>query len=270
MICGALIAWRILTGKREPGYLAIAEYWIYTPSEKMPDQTAIMERVMRGNPHNRPGRPAITQREGLLFSDIRLHLGLAKRAKNPHIFRPDVFEENAEPNRDILGGLSTAASMIKVRYISESKLPDTRHLVFLPHVADAVADLSKGTVVFDHVTEIFWTAEQFRAELSKDVMVDRPELHCRVVWKRDDEGAYAQTLGLRKVGMPEIRTEPQEDDVQVLIQSLLLRLAHLLIRAPWQEGPYKFAEYGDEFILAFTARKKGYQYVSLTRRLGQE
>lgn len=264
-LCGLLFGWRFLVGRRVPGYVAVAEYWVYGTSEQLPDQRALMERVLRGNPHNRPHRAAIDQREGLLFSDIRLHLGLAKKTKNPHIFRPDVLEEDVVPSKDVLAGLAHATSMIKVRYLSHARLADTRHLQFTPHLADAVSQMAGGTVIFDRVTDQIWTAKDFFEILDKNPNCERPEFHARVLWKASENGSVAQTLGLRKVGRWELRTEPQEDDHEILLTGLMMRAAFHIIRHPDDLGPYEFEEYGDTFVISLGQKVEGYQTVRIER-----
>ncbi|MES1228235.1 MAG: hypothetical protein ABUL72_06150 [Armatimonadota bacterium] len=265
VLSALIVAWRVLIGKRVPGYLAVAEYWVYATTDNLPDQRALMERVLRGNPHNKPHRAAIDQREGLLFSDIRLHLGLAKKARNPHIFRPDVLDEDVVPSKEILTGLAKATAMIKVRYLSEAKLVDSRHLQFTPHLADAVSQMTGGTVVFDRISDQIWTAEDFFELLQRNPNCERPEFHVRVVWKETEAGATAQSLGLRKVGRWEIRTEPQEEDHQVLMTGLLMRAAFQIVRHPEDEGPYEFEEFGDTFVLTLGAKAEGFQTVKVER-----
>ena len=113
---------------KKPKYFACAEYFVYLPQEAMPDQDQLMDRVIKGGPYGQP----ITSQEGILFSDIRLHLGLILRSKNPHVFRPDTFETHITPTQEILGELSNARAAVKVRYLSEEPLADKRHLQLLP------------------------------------------------------------------------------------------------------------------------------------------
>ena len=243
----ALLAWRYFNGRRQPGYLSITEYWIYTDAVAIPPQQKIMDRMINANPHNPPDQPLITTREGMLFTDIRLHMGLAKRERNPHIFRPDLFEENAVPSPEVLAALPDCHSMIKVRYTSEAVLDDNRHLQFMPHLADAVADLTQAKVVFDHIAERLWTAQDFHNLLAQNPNAERPEAHVRVLWKEESEGCHARTLGLRKLGLKELQTDPQEPDSEVVVTGLMIRLAYKLFRTPYETGPFEFTEFGDTF-----------------------
>ncbi len=261
-----LIVYRWLYGKKLPGYVALTEYWVYGPGELLPDQTRLMERMISNNPHNRRGRPAIGAREGMVFSDIRLHIGLAKRARNPHIFRPDLFDEDLVPSPEVLTRLASCQSMVKVRYVSESKLTDTRHLQFMPHLADSVAELMSGTVVFDHVMERLFTFEEFHEALGNNNNAERPDFHVRVQWKNDGEGFYAVTHGLRKVGKPEMRTLPQETDQEVLVVGLMMRLAFQLVRKPDEPGPFPFEEYGDTYVFEPGEFLEGRQVVHLVKK----
>ncbi len=261
-----LFAWRAFMGRREPGYLSLTEYWIFTTQVKLPDQTKLMDRMISSNPHNRPGRPCIGAREGMLFTDVRLHTAVALRDKNPTFFRPDLFEEDVEPTKEILSRLAKCGSLVKVRYLSEARLKDFRHLQFVPHMVDAFSEFMEGSVIFDHVSERIWTAEEFRGFLEKNGNCERPEAHFRVVWKSDEDGSYARTYGMRKIGMDELRTDPQEDDREVLMVGLLTRLAFHLFRKPEEEGPFEFDEYGDIFILELGELDSTGRRVSIRRR----
>lgn len=262
-----LLAWRAFVGRREAGFLSLTEYWVFTNDRQLPDQAELMDRMISSNPHNKPGRPCIGAREGLLFTDVRVHMAVALKEKNPTFFRPDLFEEDVEPTKEILSRLASCASLVKVRYASEARLKDLRHLQFVPHMVDALSEKMGGRVVFDHVSEKLWLAEEYREMLEKQGNCERPEFHLRVGWKSDEEGSYARTFGLRKIGFDELRTDPQEDDREVLMVGLLTRLAFHLFRNPEDEGPFEFDEYGDVFVLAFGNRDAIGRRVSVTRRM---
>lgn len=261
---------RKLFGKRVPGYYAMCEYWIYSNHDKLPDQKELMDRMISSNPHNRPGRPCIGAREGMLFTDIRLHIALALREKNPLIFRPDIFAEDLVPSSEVLSRLPEAKSLIKVRYLSEVILKDMRHLQFMPHLADTMSDLAEGLVVYDVVCEQIYSVEDFTELLEKNNNAERPDIHVRVVWKTDEEdkSGYAETKGLRKIGLKEMRTDPVEPDQEVLIVGLLLRVANELFRKPDTAGPFEFEEYGDTFVLEPYEAKGETTPVSIKRRRG--
>lgn len=273
IVFGALFAfvlfWRWMTGRRVPGYLALCEYWIYTPHENLPKQELWMDRMISSNPHNKRGRVCIGAREGLLFSDIRLHIALAKRSKNPNIFRPDLFADDAVPNPEVLSNLAGSNSLIKVRYMSQAHLKDTRHLQFIPHLADTMVDLAEGSVVYDVVCEELYSAEAFTELFKNNSNAERPDFHVRVLWNEELDGTgNAYTRGLKKVGLPELKTAPVEADQEILIVGLLLRIAYQLIRDQSTEGPFEYEEYGDTFILELQPEKGKETLVSIKRRRG--
>lgn len=263
-----LLAYRKLFGKRQRGYLCLTEYHVYTTAENLPPQEKLMDRMISSNPHNRPGRPSIGAREGMLFTDVRLHLALARREKNAQLFRPDLFSRDSQPSADVLEALSQSRSMVVCRYATEEPIKDTRHLQFLPHLADAVADLSEGLVVHDCTADVLWTRDAFTAMLAGNNIAERPEFHVRVVWEEQVDGAVARTLGLRKVGLTDLQTPLQESDNRTLIEGLLLRLAFHLVRQPGDPGPYDFDEYGDTFVFKRTGQRTsdGAELLDLTRR----
>jgi hypothetical protein len=220
---------------------------VYLKTTQLPSQEAIMTRMVAENPHTRPGRPCIGAREGLLFSDIRLHCGVALRSKNPHIFRPDLLHEHVEPRREVLEALAESQAVARVRYFSPRPLPDDRHLQFLPHFADAIASLGGGLAVYDPIAERLWLAEEFFQELECTPSPTGTDFHLSVFWQGTEAGGYAYTRGLAKVGLRELRTEAAPADQRVLVTDLMKQLA----RFQWDErSPQATVElqaYGDTF-----------------------
>lgn len=264
-----VLVFRWANGRRQAGYFAVAEYWIYSNAEKLPLTPVLMDQVIGRNPHNRPGRPCITSREGVLFSDIRLHLGLAKRDKNPHVFRPDLFENDAVPDAQVLERLSDSSSIAKVRYSSHERLPDRRHLQFLTHLADAMARTVGGQIVFDTVSERFWLVEELAQELETNPNAERADLHVRTVWRSTPEGHIGATLGLRKVGRRELETLLQEPDHEVIVRGLLEVAAGILFREPDADFPLTVKLHDDEFVVEKVKVREGKTLVKLTRRVTQ-
>lgn len=253
LAAAALVMWRARRAKDR--YLARVEYWVYLPEAKLPAQDALMARMVGENPYGRPGRACIGAAEGLLFTDVRTHLGLVRRDKNPTLFRPDLFAERAEPTAEVLAALARAQGMARVRFLSEQPLPDRRHVQFAAHLAGAAMDLGGGLAVFDLVSERLVSAEEFRASLAEDVDASRYEANVRVLWMTGASGGRAATRGMRKVGLPEFQTPDTPHDQRILVSSLLDAYA----RAAWQRmalpEAFEAEEFGDRFV--FVAQPKG-------------
>ena len=79
---------------------------------------------------------------------------------------------------------------------------------------------------------------------------------------------FAETKGLRKLGMEEMRTDAVEADQEILIVGLLMRVAHELVRDPSKEGPFEYEEYGDTFVLEPRREKGQTTRVAIRRRKG--
>lgn len=198
-------------------FMAVSEYWVYLPGEAMPTQEDVMTRMVAQNPYSRRGQSPIGHTEGLVFSDIRLHIALVLRRKNPHAFRPDLFEPNVEPTAEILEGLAKAQSFVKLRYLSEEPLKGRQHLQFLLHAADAYAALADGLLIYDQTCERLLTRQELAKLLKENFDVTLPALHTRVIWSREGDAGHVETRGLRKVGHPELTTPPVDVDQRVLI-----------------------------------------------------
>lgn len=234
---------------KRPSFLAFCEYWIYLPGVKLPEQEALMTRIVAENPHTKRGKPAIGAKEGMLFTDIRLHLAMAIRTRNPHVFRPDLFAGRAEPTKEMLARLAESSGMAKARYASEQPLEDLRHLQFLPHMASAVAALGQGSVIFDKVQEKLFTVERFDELLNESVDCARPEFHTRILWIADEEVGHAETRGLRKIGLRELRTAPVLPDQRTLVTQLLQEAVGILWKLPTMPPSIEIEIFDDQFLL---------------------
>lgn len=218
--------------KAQSGFLSTNEYWVYLPGEQMPNQSEVMAQVIGENRYKQGGKNPISPREGLLLSDIRLHIALVLRAKNPHIFRPDLFDDHVEPTAAILNSLADSKSLVKVRYVSEQPLKDRANIQLLPHLADVIAELGNGQVIYDCMTETLISKHDLSGMLSSNLALDRAELQVRAVWRTADHGGWAETRGLRKIGLPELATDRMEADEQVLVTEVLWEAA----RSLWEAG----------------------------------
>lgn len=252
--------------RRSVPYLAVVEYWVYIPGEKIPPQDLLSGRMLRSTPFKIDGEPACGPGEGLLFSDIRLHIALVLKAKNPHLFRPDLFERHVEPTAEMLEALSSANAMVKLRYLSPERLKDGRHLLFMPHLAEAVAYFGKSEVLFDCVGERLISATAFREELSRQPNTANPDFHLRAIWIDEEEGGRAATRGLMKVGLPELETHPAPSDHRVVIHDVLEQAAAQLWEDPTLPEEIEVHAYEDDFVVQLEPKKNGPVQVRMIRR----
>lgn len=264
VVIGLFFGLQLAHARKKP-YLASAEYWIYLPEEKLPPQDEVITRMLRYNPHGKAGHSPIGPKEGLLFSDVRTHIALVLRRKNTHVFRPDLFDDGAEITPEILQALSESKAMAKVRYVSEEPLPDDRHIQFLAHAAGAIAALGHAKVIYDVTAERLVTVEQFEAWLDQDLDATRPDMHVRILWRPTHAGGIAETRGLAKVGVSELKTAEMEHDNRVLVSSVLEEG----IRTIWEQMKLpelvEVSYFGDMFRLQFQPTRKGPAQVVIMR-----
>ncbi|HEY3782705.1 MAG TPA: hypothetical protein VGL56_16605 [Fimbriimonadaceae bacterium] len=231
----------------------------------MPEQDAIMRRMIGENPRSRPGKPAIGAKEGKIFSDIRLHMALVLRNKNPQLFRPDLFRDHLEISAEVLSALANSHSFVKARFISEEPLIGDRHLHFMAHLADSVASVGTGLCVYDLVAEEIMAADKFGDSLQVDADAARFDIHVRVIWEKSLDSGHAETKGLLKKGLPELVTEEAYPDQRVIINEVMLEGA----RALWNQAEIppqvEVTAYGDIFRLLINPDRKGPMKVRILR-----
>ena len=262
---GLIVCYLWLTRRHQSPFLALAEYWVYLPGDKMPSQDDMMTLMVRDNPYHRRGASPIGPSEGLLFSDVRLHSALVLRSKNPHVFRPDQFDEHIHPSEEVLEALKQAKSLLKIRYASETPLKDKRHLQFLLHAADSMAELGNAQVIFDLKEEKLMTREELREMLKANFNVTGYELHTQVIWKQIGRTGHAETRGLNKIGIDEWKTADLELDQQVIATHVLSEA----IRAIWDQQTLtdglEVEAFGDTFRLQFEKMKEKMTAVKILR-----
>lgn len=241
-------------GVSKPKYLLDCEYWVFGKDQNLPDQaTLIKESVHKGG---------FGKSEGLLFSDIRFHLEVARRDKNPHVFRPDLFDRDVEPSADILSYLADANSFIRARYLATEPCAVRSHVGFLPHLALHIAKLSDGGVIFDQITREIWTTEDFAARL-KSMRKATADNQVRLKWNLEKGRMTLQTLGLVKIGFSEWQSEPLDSDQKSLAQSLLSEALDQVWEMPMEPKSVQVSSYGDDYVLSLLPPREGVRTVAI-------
>jgi hypothetical protein len=225
----------------------------------------MMDRMIRGNPYMRRGLSPIGPKEGLVFSDVRLHMAVVLRSKNPHIFRPDQFEEHIKATPDQLESLKQAQALVKLRYASDIPLAEKTHLQFLVHAADAVAELSGGEAIFDVKAERLMSRSELETALRENFDATVSSLHTQVVWKKTSRGAVVETRGLTKIGLAELRTGEMEADQRVIATNVMTEA----VRCIWDNGilpeSVEVTTFDDTFKVQFEKMKDALTKVRILR-----
>lgn len=249
VIIAGILVWR---RSRRPIPIPVhIEYWVYLPSKETPSQEAVMTWLIAENPFHRPGKPPIGPKEGLMLSDIRLHIGLALRSKNPFLFRPDVFAEAAGLTPEGMSAMANAEAVVQMRFVSEQPMPDRRHLVFMPFLAAAYAALGEGEVVFDKVQARLLSKSELFGLLEQGIS---PELHLRAAWKSDTSEVV--THGLGKVGLEEWATSLDHDDMRSVVVGIVQAGAELALESGALPEGETVRYLDDDYLLHFVSTRR--------------
>lgn len=243
LLLGLVLGYLFVSRPKRQPYLAHTEYWVYLPGETMPPQDAIMTQLVRPE----IGRAPVGPSEALLFSDVRLHIALVLRSKNAHVFRPDLMEPHIELDEAQRETLDTAKSLVKVRFVSEEPLKDRRHLSLLAHTAVAIAELGRGEVVYDTVAEKVLKVEE---------VVGASPL--TVLWKPDPTGGHVETRGLKKMGLPEFKTDLIAADERWIATEIVSQVAHMVFDEGELGENRQAAAFDDRFRFEFDTPSGGY------------
>lgn len=223
-----------------------------------------MGRMLKTSPFKVDGKPVVGPSEGLVFSDVRLHVSLVLREKNAHLFRPDLFEAHVEPSAEHLEGLAKSVALVILRFTADERIPDDRHLRALTHMAEAAAYYAKSTTLFDLAGERLLTAEELRRQLASHPDATHPELHVTTYWSAQESGGIAATRGLIKIGFPEIETYPTPSDYRSVATAVLHEAAIMI----WKDRALPEADSGGEVPIDVEAFDDTYRVLVEPRRSG--
>ncbi|MBS1718032.1 MAG: hypothetical protein JSS72_09915 [Armatimonadetes bacterium] len=231
----------------KPKYLALNEYWVYHPKPEQLTQEKLLDWLLKENPY-----APISGQEGLMFSDVRFHMALVLRKRNPHVFRPDVLIESANIESEMLAELADCEAMTLLRYNSEEPLKSRAHLRLLAFAVKGVASLQNGRLATDRTAaRVFWV-ETLHQELLRDRSGEDIAMHLSVTW----QNGHASTHGLAKIGLPEIVSHHAPEDRRVIVSAVIEEAA----RKMWQEATIPEALdltiYDDPYRVTFAYEKK--------------
>ena len=249
LILGLMAGTIIANRRRKSSYLSSTEFWVFQPGVTLPPQEAIMHRMLADNPYGKRGVSPVGPQEGILFSDIRTHIALVLKSKNPHAFRGDLFVEVAEPTPEQLELIHASESLSKVRYVSETPLPDKRHLTFTTHASDAIAELSDAKLIYDVAAERLWDRDAFEEQLRKDPTGTGPAMHVRSIWKSTAWGGVVETRGLSKIGVRDLVSTEVPADQRVIVLEVLDAAARLIWECGSVSDPMEISAFDDAFRL---------------------
>jgi hypothetical protein len=245
-VAAVVVAFRVRAARRQP---AVAEYLIYLPKAQLPPEHRIKQRLIQGNPHNRPERPALSAQQRAIVGDLRLSIGVANRDNNPVLFRPDLFEAGVVAGGEQLQKLSACTGIARVLFAAEKAKADGLPIGALPHLVDSIAELTEGPLIYDRIQGRLWDSAELHRLLSEDPDGSRFALHVRSVWTNEDGVGKVETMGLRKKGLHEITAEGLAPDRKETAVSLVLEVARSRWDDPANVGPWRIDHLGVPFEL---------------------
>ena len=211
-----------------------------------------------------PTHKRIGPSEGILFSDIRLHVGLALRGKNSLLFRQDIFGWLGMLSEDQISALESSRSLAKVRYLSDVPLKDNRHLRFVALLAEAYCKIGTGTLIVDQISERVWLPSEFSTLLDKNSNIDSAEV-VKIDWSHAKQGWIGKTVGLKKIGMREVQTRECDKDQEQLVRTVLQDVVDQIWKARTMPESCEVEAFGDKFVVSFKYPKQGPSEVRILR-----
>ncbi|MDX2064862.1 MAG: hypothetical protein SFX74_03865 [Fimbriimonadaceae bacterium] len=230
-----------------------AEYWVYLPTETVPTQEAIMERLVRGARDVRP----VPAEVALLLSDVRLDIAVVRAARNRVHFSLENF------GLDVISDLGEHAVelarpcplFVRLKFASASPVPDKRHVRFLSMAALAYADLGDARLVRDLPADRFWTPDAFRSALNGGRHAGDSGAHVTVRWRDTPDGGTVSLRGFEKIGLGPMQTVESPADARTLLRELLEAAAEIIWQTEQVPETLEIERYGDRFQVLLRPRR---------------
>jgi hypothetical protein len=258
-VIGIMIGYAVVRWKAKPKTHLVAEYWVYLGSSTVPLQDDIMSQLVKNNPH-----AGFTTREALFFSDVRVRINSVLRAKNVAAFRPDLFNGGALTPAQITQ-LADSPVFVRIKFASEESVRDRRYLTFLMHAAAAYAALGDGVLVYDFVLAKPYSIEEFLTLMQAHKDVSDPSIQTEVRWREEGDILSAESAGMVKIGLPDLRAQDVAPDTRILTESLLQAAIRTLWLQPSLPPEIEVEEYGDKFLFRFEPARNGFAAARVTR-----
>jgi len=226
----------------------VLEYWVFVNGDSMPNQNSLMRQLVKNG--------AISTNDALLFTHIGLHTAFILRAKNPHLFHPEGFEDETLKDTSLAIDAAAAPSLVILRFLAPDASQDSRYLGFLPNLAKAISDVAGGVAIYDVGQKRLFSPPEFAKLVGDGQDASRLDAHVRVRWT-DIPLTSAQTLGLRKTGVPDLTTEAMEPDERVLVSHLLTEAAEQIWNSHKIQDKIMIQYLGTQFQVRIDKKAKG-------------
>jgi hypothetical protein len=233
--------------KQQEGPVGVLEYWVMVEADTMPEDAVLIKRLVQAR--------AIGSSDALLFTHISLHTALIQRAKNPHLFHPDSFEDETVSDRRLPLIAARAPAMVMLRFLASAPEKERNYLTFLPHLAHAIGEECKAVAIYDLGQKRLFTPEEFAKMIGVGKEAARYDAHVRVQWN-DIPYSSARTIGLQKEGLPNLETGPMESDERMLVLHLLQEAATAVWNGSRLPDSVSVDYFGTQFRVQFEVKAR--------------
>lgn len=230
-VLGLILGQIALYLRTKPKTTTVVEFWVFLPTASLPAQDALMADLIR--------HESLSTEEGMMLSDVRLSIGLVKRAANPSLFRiGGRFGQGV--HYEAMEVLESAQSFARLRFVSQTPLGDTRHISFLVKACRSTLRLANGLAIYD--------ASLDRWHFPSDPLWENiPSSQTEVSWVSSDDGGFVETSGLQKLGLKDLRTRGTTSDQRLLVTAIIEQLIANLWSSPKANPPYLVSAFDDRF-----------------------
>jgi hypothetical protein len=230
----------------------VHEFWLWTTHDKLPASQEINHRLLAANPHNQPSQPAVRLDYRQVEADVRIHIGISLRRKNPHVFEPNFFADETVVPPEAGRIMAAARSIVAVRFTSEELVADRNYLHVLTHVADALAELTQSELIYDREGMRMWPAQEWAAGMMRENARQDFDKTVQIHSVEEPDGWWLHTHGLRKYGLPDLEMTEVAREQRAVGTNVLRELAERAIQSPDALRDGEIELFGRQHRIVFT------------------
>lgn len=223
------------------------EYWIYLPTNEVPDGTNMISALIESG--------KIATEGVLVLRDIHLRLGFVLKKDNISQFRPDLLVDAVGYTKEVQETILESQSVMRIRYYTEGKINIQAVFGTLPKLAVWFAEQQNAKVIYDSQQHRCFTLTEFENLTSRQP--SSWQNHVSLTWMADRDSL--QSHGLEKLGLKNFETVEMEVDEKLLVEALCGEAVSDI----WKSGTYpeslRAEQFGSQFLITVTAAKKGEQ-----------
>lgn len=213
------------------------EYWIYCPTEDVPDWQKIKENLERSCSKDLELKSCVAQLDHLIKQGaLTIEYVTKSEAEDLFQYPEDVIPRNSRGLDEAdMNTVKDARMIVRLRFLQRvDKTALWLHFVAL--IVDVFRSMTRG-VVQDVVSHTLWGEREWKKNVigTRGVRLDF-HVNCEAV--EESRGLWIHTHGMQKFGLPELELEDVPEELAVQAPKLMIMIAGTLLQMSPIQGTF--------------------------------